>query len=400
MKPRLFQIRHAGQQTLAVIALLLFSLLNLRPASAGEIFLSSSGNGQWQVNATGLSNVHALDLELRYDPQRLSGLIVTTGAGLTGAMSAINDKIPGTIRLSAASMQPLAPGGILLSLQSSKPGMELRVSRFSVKTVDGEGRVVATTIRQELPAMNPGSETLADNPTEKATEPTSSSRVTSRRTGTSGGTIPHLAEEPPPRPSPPTRESLPTPAPTIAAATTNATTALPASSGPEKRFHSQEEIVLAIDRLPQPWTVAAIKDIFLKPATASQVRQEPPVARADGKSKIRLYLPKTLSQKIPSVGVQGCILGAIADAGDQGWEVELVTRTDIWPAKALLLGEGDLIQFPVVIVPILAITPPASDNATIPSVDYNDDGNITALDAYLYVGNLLTQQELQPRHNN
>lgn len=395
MKTRLFPIRHAGQQTLTVIALLLFSLLSLRPASAGEIFLSAVGDGQWQVNATGLNNVHALDLELRYDPLRLSALTVTAGSGLTGAMSAINDKIPGTIRLSAASVQPLA-GGILLTFQSTAPGMELVVARFSVKTVDAEGKVVATTARHELPVQNPLSETLADNPTEKAAAPTTSSSVTSRRTGTSGGSIPPLVEEPPPpRPSPPSREPLPTPAPTTAAAATNTTTAPPAASGPEKRFHSQEEIVLAIERLPQPWSVDAIQAIFLKPATASQVRQIPPVALADGKSKVRLYLPKALSQKTPSVGVQGCLLGAIADAGDQGWEVELITRTDIWPAKALLLGEGDLVQFPVVIVPILAITPPARDNATIPSVDYNDDGNITALDAYLYVGNLLAR----PQHN-
>jgi hypothetical protein len=107
----------------------------------------------------------------------------------------------------------------------------------------------------------------------------------------------------------------------------------------------------------------------------------------------------TVSQKTPTVGVQGCILGAITDAGELGWEVELVTRTNIWPAKALLLGEGDLIQFPVVIVPILSITLPASDNAFIPAVDFDGDGLITALDAYLYVGNLLAQEELQPQRN-
>lgn len=400
MKTLLFQIRHSGQQTLAVSALLLFSLLGLRPASAGEVFLSSVGNGQWQVNATGLNNVHALDLELRYDPQRVSGLIVTAGAGLTGALTAINDKVPGTIRLSAASMQPLAPGGILLALQSSAPGAQLLVSRFSVKAVDADGKVVATTARQELPAQNPLSETLADNPTEMTAEPPTSARVTSRRTGTSGGVLPPVAEEPPPRPSPPTREPLPTPAPTIAAATTNATTAPPAAAGAEKRFHSQEEIVRAIERLPPPWTVGVITAIFLKPATASQVRQLPPVAFADGRSKIRLYLPRSLSQKTPSVGVQGCILNSIADAGDLGWEVELITRKNIWPAKALLLGEGDLIQFPVVIVPALAITPPTGNDSAIPAVDFDGDGNITALDAYLYVGNLLAQQELQPRQNN
>lgn len=398
MKSRLLPTR----PPLAVIALLLLGLLSPRPASAGEIVLSSVGNGQWQVNATGLTDVHALDLDLRYDSQRLSGLTVTAGAGLTGAMSAINDKVPGTIRLGVASTQPLAPSGTLLNLQSSTPGAELVVSRFAVKTVDADGKVVATTLRQELPTLSPLPETDAGIATEETPDPLTSSPisiVTSRHPRTSGGTVLPLAEEIPAPPSSPEEEQRPTPAARVATAVTNSATAPPASSGPEKRFHSQEEIVLAIERLPQPWTVAAIKAIFLKPATASQVRQIPPVAFADGKSKILLYLPKSVSQKTPTVGVQGCILGAIADAGDLGWEVELVTRPDIWPAKALLLGEGDLIQFPVVIVPTLAITPPLRDNAPIPAVDFDNDGNITALDAYLYVGNLLARPEPQPQHN-
>jgi hypothetical protein len=395
MLARLRQIR----QPLAVMALLLLSLLSPLSARAGEIFLFFVGNGQWQVNATGLSNVHALDLELRYDPQRLAALTVTAGTGLTGAMSAINDKVPGTIRLGVASTQALAPSGTLLNLQSSAPGAELVVSRFTAKTVDADGKVVATTVRQELPAQSPSPEILAELPTVKTPAPITASSpplVTSRHLGTAGGTVLPRAEELPTPPSLPAEEVLLPPATTVATAVTNSASATPASAGPEKRFHSQEEIVLGIERLPQPWTVAAIKAIFLKPATASQVRQIPSVAFADGKSRVRLYLPKALSQKIPAVGVQGCTLGSISDAGDLGWEVELVTRPAIWPAKALLLGEGDLIQFPVVIVPTLAITPPAGDKSPIPAVDYDGDGSITALDAYLYVGNLLARQEELP----
>lgn len=385
--------RRPERQPLPVVALLLLILLCTRPATAGEIILSG-GNGQWQINATGLTNVHALDLELRYDPQHLAGLTATTGTALAGAMAAINDKVPGTILLGVASSQPLAQSGTLLKLQSSLPGAELRVSRFTVKTVDADGQIVATTVRQQLPALNSGTETLADNPKEEVAEPIGSAIVTSRRTGTSGGNV-VPPEEFPYRPAPANREPLPIPATPIAAAATSTTTAPPASSGAEKRFHSQEEIVRVIERLPQPWTVAAIKAIFLHPATDSQVRQIPPVALADGSSKIMLYLPKSLSRQTPAVGVQGCVLGAISDAGELGWEVELITSTDIWPAKALLAGEGDLIQFPVVIVPVLAITPPKEESDPIPNLDFDGDASITALDAYLYVGNLLARQEPQ-----
>lgn len=360
-------------------------------ASAGEIVLSRSGNGQWQVSSNNLNNVKALDLQLNYDPQRLSGLTATAGAGLTGAMSAINDKAPGVIRLGVASSQPLPQSGILLNLQSSAPESELLVNSFTVKTYDEEGKIVLTTARQQLPSP------IVPLPVpENVATPASSLSltVTPRRGGSVSGSMTLPTESSPVVAEKTLTPSFPAPAPDqrgAAAPATSSAAGASAASGPEKRFHSQEEIVTAIERLPQPWTVAAIKTIFLKPTTASQVRQIPPVVLADGKSRVSLYLPKSLSQKTPTVGVRGCTLGSIWDVKEQGWEVELITRKEIWPAKTLLLGEGDLIQFPVVIVPPLAITPPASDNSAIPSVDFDGNGAITALDAYLYVGNLLAQ---------
>lgn len=378
-------------QTLKLVAFFLLGLLCPLTASAGEVVLSEVGSGQWQVSATGLTNVHALDLDLRYDPQRLSGLTATAGLGLSGAMTAINDKVPGVIRLGAASTQPLAQSGLLLKLQTSTPGAEMVVSRFTVKTVDGDGKVVVTAVRQQLPAPSFLTETIAPPLPETVVTPSAAiPTVTSSHTGGSSGSVTFPAKESSPSSSPQGEEELLPPSmPTGVPSANISLSAVPASSGPDKRFHSQEEIVTAIFRLPQPWTVAAIKTIFLSPATTSQVRQEPPVVLADGKSRVKLYLPKALSQKTPSVGVRGCTLGTITDAGDQGWQVELVTRKDIWPATALLLGEGDLIQFPVVIVPVLTSPLPISDKGTLPAVDFDGDGAITALDAYLYVGNLL-----------
>lgn len=383
---------------MTVVALLLTSILWLTAvaATAGEILLTSSNNGQWQISATGLNNVHALDLQLNYDPQRLSGLTATAGAGLTGAMSAINDKVPGVIRLGVASTQPLPQSGILLKLQSAAPESELLVNSLAVKTVDADGKVVPTTVRQQLPVLSPPPQTPPNTAMENVTYPISPQPliVTPRRGGSVSGSVtfpgeasPTGAEKPPTSFLPPSvvnnKESV--------APEKSAGEAASASSGPEKRFHSQEEIVTAIDHLPKPWTVAAIKAIFLKPATSSQVRQIPTVALADGISKVSLFLPKSLSQKLPTVGVQGCTLGSIWDAKEQGWEVELITRKDIWPAKALFLGEGDLIQFPVVIVPALVIIPSASDDAVIPAIDFDANGSITAFDAYLFVGNLLAR---------
>jgi hypothetical protein len=382
------------RQPLTVVALLFLILISPLPASAGEVLLSALGSGQWQVSAIGLANIHALDLDLRYDAQRLPGLTATAGAGLSGAMTAINDKSPGTIRLGVASTQPLASDGVLLQLRTSAPGGEMVVSRFTVKTVDADGKGVATVVRQQLPAPSPLPEILPSTPVASTTTPASPLPLaagTAPSHGGYGGSPPVVADESSPPPPRQEEEVIPpAPLPAVPPASSSLS-GIPASLGAEKHFHSQEEIVIAIERLPRPWTVAAVKAIFLASAKASPVRQVPAVVFADGKSRLKLYLPKTLSPLSPSVAVQGCTLGTIVNAGEQGWAVEIITRQEIWPAKALLLGEGDLIQFPLVIVPSLAITPPFSDNATIPAVDFDGNGVITALDAYLYVGNLLAQ---------
>lgn len=400
MKTCFLRSRQQGRQPITVAGLLfLLNLLLPGSATSGEVILSAIGNGQWQISAIGLTNVHALDLDFRYDVQRLSGLSVNAGAGLTGIMTAINNKVPGAVRLGVASTQPLPQNAVLLKLQSSVPGAELVVSFFTVKTVDVDGKVVPTVTRQQLPVSSSPQQTLSGSQTGTTSTATASQplSVTRQRGGTVSGSMTLPAESSPPGSSSGDEEPTPfLPSSPVSdqngeAALSASAAGIPVTSGPEKRFHSQEEIVTAIDRLPRPWRVAAIKAIFLKPATSKLARQQPPVVLADGKSKVSLYLPKSLSQNTPTVGVQGCTLGTIWDAKEQGWEVELVTRDGVWPAKALLLGDGDLIQFPIVIVPALVLTPPENDDIAIPSIDFDGDRSITALDAYLYVGNLLAQ---------
>lgn len=409
-------IKFNGRQSLAIVGLLFFLYNSCFPlaASAGDVLLSNLGSGQWQISVSGLSNVQGIDLLLGYDSQRLRGLTISTGAGLTGVLSAINDKVPGVIRLGAIASQPVPQNGVLLTLKSSVADSELVVTNFIVKTFDKAGKPVATTIRQHIsnPDATPQSNDL---PTElsdshRLTTPattvesrTNDATVTSRRTGIV--TLP--ANTPTPAATSPliaTDATLPLPIPpasSMKAAAISIAGTVPASSGPEKRFHSQEDIVAVIEYLPKPWTVAAIKTVFLKPASACQVRQEPPVALADGKSRVKLYLPQTISKRKPDLAAQGIALGTVWETKGQEWQVDLVTKKDTWPATVLLLGEADLIRFAVVIVPVLSnVVSTTSDETTVPKIDFDGDGKVTATDAYLFVGNLLAQEKVPSARRN
>lgn len=385
-----------GRQPLTIVGLLFILFLPLFDLSlAGEIVLTSVGSGQWQVNSSNLANVQALDLDLRYDQRRLTGAMVTVGAGVGSAITALNDKTPGIIRLAVASTQSLPQSGLLLKIQTSAPGSELWVTTFTAKAVDGEGKSVPTSVRQLLAGQSilPASPPVTtDSSSQTMTIAPSDSR---RHTGTTSGSV-ILPETPTPTPVMPQKTGREATAPQPARPVGNkgstiseSATTIPASLGAEKRYHSQEEIVALIAQLPKPWTVTTIKSIFLKAPSASQVRQEPRVALADGRSHIKLFLPKSLSKFKPTIGTQGVTLGAIWDADEQGWQIDLTTKKNTWPAIAMLLGEKELIKFPVVIVPPLKITPPEKDDAPLSPADFDEDGRITATDAYLFVGNLL-----------
>lgn len=388
------RIRYAkGRQPLTIVGLLFLSfMVHFNLTHAGEIVLSSVGSNQWQVTSSGLSNVQALDLYLRYDPTRLPGAVVTLGGGVGSNMTAMNDKMPGLIRLGVAATQPLPQNGLLLKIQSSTPGSELLVTSFTVTVLDGAGKSVPTTLRQQLSGQN----------TLPPSTPTSIGLTGTRGTGIGSVTLPGgsvLTTEGPKKADPEATITSPT-APDVRKGSTSATSAsaLTASFGTEKRFHSQEEIVAVIERLPKPWTVAAVKAIFFKAPSASQVRQEPVVALADGISSVMLFLPKSQSKNKPTIGSQGVSLGMIWDAKDQGWQIDLVTKKNSWPATVLLMGEADLIQFPVVIVPKLdQVTLPTNHDFPLPQIDFDKDGSVTAMDAYLFVGNLLAQAEMLQR---
>lgn len=363
-------------------------------AHAASVRLLDDGGGRWRLDAEAFSDVASIDITLSYDPTGMNFASATPGTLLQGLLFADNLSQPGLLRIGAVGMSPVSGNGTLALLSTGTSPATLQIRSFSVRLHNPKGESLAvSTILPAPKAKEP--DIVTENPTTATDEPgaTTDEAATVAEGRTLSGTV-SFRNDSAPLVAP--RSAEPTSPPDVGQNRGTATAPNPLTSSapslPEKRFHAQQEIVKAIEQLPRPWTVAAIRAIFLAPATSSPVRQYPPVVVADGVSKVSLFLPRALSQISPAIGVQGCALGAVHDAEKEGWEIELITRKGSWPAKALLLGDRDLIQFPVVVVPRLTIVPPATDNAFIPPTDYDADGSITALDAYLYVGNLLADE--------
>lgn len=344
---------------------------------AAEVSLISTGTGVWTLTANDLNEVSALDIDMRYDPGKLPNVKVEQGGLLQGAMSVINDQTPGILRAASVTGKQFDRSGTILILRSPLPGAELIPMTLKIRATDKKGQPVPIVVRNNTPLMAP-----ENNLTKTALS------SDSNHSGSSGSvTFPSAPPETPePRiivenepPLPPTVQA----APAIPVQTEN----IPL---PEKEFHSQESIIAALVKLGPTATVGALKTIFTSPGKDARVRQTPPVVFADGRSKVSLMLNKSASTNRPSIGVQGCRLAEIEDAGDEGWQIHLHTVAGAWPAKILLLGDNELVEFPLVIVPeIESIPRNLMDNAAIPALDLDQDGQHTPLDDYLLIGNLL-----------
>lgn len=347
---------------------------------AAEISLISAGPGVWTVTAKGLNEVSALDIDMRYDPSKLPKVTVEQGGLLQGAISVINDQTPGILRAASVTGKQFDRSGTILIIRSPIPGAELIPMTLKIRGTDKNGQAVPIVVRNNTPLLTPEND---------LTKTALSSE--SNHSGSSGSiSLPSAPSAPPEIPDPQISVESDPPLPPIV----QVAPAIPVQAEntplPEKEFHSQESIIAALVKLGPDATVGAVKAIFTSTAKDARVQQIPPVVFADGRSKVSLMLSKSVSTNRPSIGVQGCRLAEIEDAGDEGWQINLLTVAGDWPAKILLLGDNELVEFPLVIIPqIESIPRNLMDNAAIPALDLDQDGQHTPLDDYLLIGNLL-----------
>ena len=111
---------------IAALLMALCLVFQLVPAPAGAaespaITVGSAeaypGNSFYiNIEATGLSNLASLDLEIYYDSENLTLSSVTNGSLLSGGLVSVNDETPGVIKLSAAWLSGISEDGRLLRL--------------------------------------------------------------------------------------------------------------------------------------------------------------------------------------------------------------------------------------------------------------------------------------------
>lgn len=392
---------------------LLFAVLLLllaAPCGAASVRLVAEAPGRFRLEGEGLSGVAALDLTLSYDPATLALQRVAPGPLLAGVLFAGNPASAGQVRLTAVSQVPIAGSGVLAILEGSQPvAVTPRFLALQCRLHDAAGHSlpVQSLLPQASLIPDAGTSPETEVPVSQVSQGAAGSDVRGGFAGISRAEdivvdTPGAQQEPEafPPPSRGTETAVLAKAGTVPAEPAVAT---PSHTAPtvEKLFRGAEPLIAALERLPRPWRLGAVRAAIGQAGQGSGYWLSPPLALADGQAVVRVTVPHSFSAQRPAVAIEGGRLLAVRSAWPEGWLVEAVGYPGSGGAELLLLGDRELLRVPLPLVPPLILSAEwqgLAGDMELPAVDFDGDGRVTAADALLLVGNLPAVDEGQERH--
>ncbi len=121
---------------------------------ASTLSLSSPGDGSFLLQGRGLEGVGALDITVSYDESVLANPRVVAEALLSGAMTAINTKGPGSIRIAAIRTTPIRGSGVLFTLAFTQKKNGRGVRSVTARLFDRNGTPLVSRVQMDIEQGN------------------------------------------------------------------------------------------------------------------------------------------------------------------------------------------------------------------------------------------------------
>jgi len=410
--------------TILLLSVLL--LTNAQAALAAAVSVTSSGNGVFIVNGSGMDAVAGVDLSVSYDPTLLASPTVSQGSLISGALMAVNTNKPGSIKIAAVSTRPFPANGQIVTISfASHTGtglVSVIASMINTKgsPVPGGRETVAVDSPTTAPTSSPGLITSAGVPfsqpaagTNSSTAGTASSAVTTTAQTSSAGfalagtvnlpgdvqaksdpkpTAPDTAKPPAAEPVPvqqsePPVETAPTPPPPTAEPIV-----LINLKGALEDFRTFKG-----ERTPASLVA------LLNRGSSAAIRQEPPFTLSDGTATVKIFAElKNIAEKSPNFALQGArLISLTADSASAIWTITALPQAGASEASLTILTDREIIEFPLTIAPVVpTVTPVEADfsvflkdsGATPPKHDLNNDARHDYLDDFIYTVNYLSKK--------
>ncbi len=402
---------------LSIISLTLALILGQAQAAsaASTVTVSSPGNGVFVLQGT-LENVAAMDITLTYDTASLSSPRLQNGGLISGALTAVNLNVPGSVRMAIIRTTPMQGSGVIATLTFDRKGSSAgKVTVQSLRVSDLNGR--------QLSASGQGAN-AADSGTTASGQ---SSQEEQRQGGSSSGSS--AASQPVPAPGAPpigiivvpgaggeanvaseataTTEQAAEPAkePVDIARKTEGETVL-SPEAKERSIHKHKSVLESFQEYTGQRTAKAYISLFELDG-AIGFHQEPSVVLADGKSAVKVVFISDPGKKDASdVAVSGAKLISMKQDPDytNTWIAEVRPEKDAYKAGVTVSLQKLTIVFPLAVAPVRNIDLDKSGKVTeadfllflqkrgtqkAPEFDLNNDGKRDYLDDYIFTANYL-----------
>jgi hypothetical protein len=375
--------------------------------ASSTLTIAPSSDGVYALQGVGMDSVAAMDITVSYDPTTLASPQFTQGDMISGAMVAVNDTIPGTVRIGIVRTTPVKGTGVIATLTFTRKGDgsgRILAFKASISNIDGKslpviaqisqqsdttadvtntstikGELAATSFASAAPVGAELSAKLAGGPSGKSEDKGGLSAEQSSGTGTA-------------------MEPASVLQPTTVSAHASGITAASEQSG--NKIQQFESVLKRFKNFKGERTAKAVIGLFAQDEMMSY-HQQPAVALSDGKTPIRVtFISSTGEITAADVAVMGARVISMKKDPDytNTWIAELLPEKDAYEAS-FAVSDGTLKRiYPLTVAPKIDMNLNRSGAMTEKDLgtymsnqrkDVNKDGKKNYLDDYIYTANYL-----------
>ena len=407
--------------TLFFIFAIFSTSLTASNASAAAITLNSSGGSSYQLVGSGLSNVAALNVSIRYDPSALESPRVTQGTLANGTLFVANPNLPGEIKIAFVHTSGVSGTGSIAEITFTQKGSSGGgITGITAQTLDHNGKALPVTAAlgnisvsttsgsSGSPQAGLGGSTTIIPGTQPTGTPGTPSIGTLTLPGEGGA-----GKEKQPAESAGNQVAPPTTVPAAESARLEPTPEYTPPAKKEKRpLPSPPANVLELFRTYKGEPVLKSMKKLFATRGGEWIVQNPPVAPADGKSPITLQLATDIfNEKAPNFSLKGVEMKGVVSA-DKGWAIEVIPVNNSLSSSISIAFDDGVVEVQIVTLPAL---PKSWDKVKLTEAevnrfladrtqgksakgDLNGDGLHDYKDDYILVGNyLLKESSAEPK---
>ncbi len=374
-------IRPIISRCIVAVALILAFYRPTPAFAVSTVTISSSGNGVYLLQGSGIEDAAAMEINISYDVTTLFNPRVVEGPLVAGAMTAINPNVPGALRIVMIRLAPFRGSGVIASVTFDRTGASPgRIIALSVHLADAKGAPLAALAQVNNPAEAPSNASSASQDQNQSSG-SASAQTGVTTAGPAAATVPaviiaglpsrtDVAKEPADAPQPGQKDVQP-PVQTAdsspgkeaadvakAFATTAGAKIPPAPDKTNvRKIYGQKSVLELFQNYKGERTAEALFALFEQESMIG-FRQDPPVALSDGKSVVKVVFISTPGNLATSdISATGARLLSLRKDVDNTntWVAELLPERGGYRASmAVACGEFQMI-YPLTIAPKVAI---------------------------------------------